>query len=85
MANLVNNLPLLPEDKVNLEILLEQTNNDLNSAWRVIFALQESVTQIILDLIDGLVRAKIYLLNVAIYERKTNYNLTWKCLFFPGN
>ena len=55
MANLVNNLPLLPEDKENLELLLELTNNDLQSAWSVINALVNSVNNIILGLIEGLV------------------------------
>jgi hypothetical protein len=58
MANLVNNLPLLPEDKENLELLLELTNNDLQSAWSVITALVNSVNSIILGLIDGLVSSK---------------------------
>lgn len=58
IANLVNNLPLLPEDKENLELLLEQTNNDLQSASKGIHALVESVNDIILGLIEGLVRNK---------------------------
>jgi hypothetical protein len=59
MANLVNNLPLLPEDKENLELLLELTNNDLQSAWSVINALVTSVNNIILGLIEGLVSSKL--------------------------
>jgi uncharacterized 2Fe-2S/4Fe-4S cluster protein (DUF4445 family) len=58
MANLVNNLPLLPEDKENLELLLELTNNDLQSAGSVINALVTSVNNIILGLIEGLVSRK---------------------------
>lgn len=69
MANLVNNLPLLPEDKENLELLQEQTNNDLESAWRIIMALVASVNDIILGLIDGLVR-KLVLLEIRFKRTK---------------
>jgi hypothetical protein len=58
MANLVNNLPLLPVDKENLVLLLEQTNSDLQSAWMVVLALVDGVSNIILGLIEGLVRCE---------------------------
>lgn len=69
MANLVNNLPLLPVDKENLELLQEQTNNDLESAWRIIMALVAGVNDIILGLIDGLVR-KLVLLEIRFKRTK---------------